>query len=298
MKTFFMKIFLVVASTVCMFEGLVLVAVGLGRLTPDKLVKIYNKLLAVPHSLSTILGVGFFFVVLGFILLAVASRTKPVPKMIEVEKNGRLLSIPQATVKDFIRQILEQNRYMSDITVEFEPRGKDKELDIFIVASFNGVPSVHEEINRIEGVLAKEMENVFDWKGYSFKFQLRGIGIDPKKRYFGSEGPVPEEKKVSGRPNTAAEEETKEENEEEALEPAARESAEPEDSGATLEEDETAEENGVEDVEETSSEEIAPVPKNRTKKIKTKSKNKTREKAPARQPGRDSGILSRLLWGK
>lgn len=184
MKTFFMKIFMVVAAGLCLFEGLVLLAVGLGRSSPEQLLAIYTRLMASPKILSVVWGVGIFFVVLGFILLIVSSRTKPAPKMIMVEKDGRSLGIPQQTVSNFIHQIMEQNPYASDITVLFEP--KDDKVEIMIASAFNGVPSVHREINRIEEILKTEIENVFGWKGFNIHFRLRGVRVNPKKKYFSS----------------------------------------------------------------------------------------------------------------
>jgi hypothetical protein len=184
MKTFFMKVFLIVASALCLFEGLVLAAVGLGQLSPERLFSFYSRLLAAPKSLATISGIGMFFVILGFILLLVSSRTKPAPKMITVEKDGKALHIPQETIKSFIRQILEQNPYASDISVDFE--SKEDWINISISSSLDAVGSVHREVDQIEEVLRREIESVFEWRDFKFTFQLRGLGIDPRKKYFAS----------------------------------------------------------------------------------------------------------------
>ena len=182
MKTFFMKVFLIIASALCMFEGLVLVAVGLGQLSSERLLFFYNRLLQAPKSLGTILGVGIFFVILGFTLLIVSSRTKPGRKMITIEKDGKALSVPQETVKSFVKQILEQNPYASDINVDLDQ--KEGWIDIRIAAAFNTVSSIHQEVSRIEEVLRNEINRVFEWKDFKFIFQLRGVSIDTQKKYF------------------------------------------------------------------------------------------------------------------
>lgn len=184
MKTFFMKVFLIIASAMCLLEGLVLVAVGLNQLSSERLLSFYSRLLTAPKSLSTILGIGVFFMMLGFILLVVSSRTRPAPKMISVEKDGKALRIPQETIKGFIKQIVEQNPFASDISVDFET--KDELTTIRLACAFNAVDSVHQEVNRIEEVLKNEIESVFEWKDFQFTFQLRGVGVDPKKKYFSS----------------------------------------------------------------------------------------------------------------
>lgn len=184
MKTFFMKIFLIIASALCLFEGLVLLAVGLGQLSPERLLSFYSRLIAAPKSLPTIMGIGIFFLILGFILLFVSSRTKPAPKIISVEKDGKALRIPQEAIKSFIKQILEQNPFVSDSSIDFQP--KEDVMEIRISSAFNAVESVHEEANRIEEVLKGEIESVFAWKDFQFVFQLRGVGVDPRKKYFPS----------------------------------------------------------------------------------------------------------------
>lgn len=184
MKTFFMKVFLIIASALCLFEGLVLLAVGLGQLPSERLLTFYSRLIAAPKSLSTIMGIGIFFLVLGFILLLMSSRTKPAAKMITVEKDGKALRIPQETIKSFIKQILEQNPYATDSSVDFQ--AKDEITEIRISSAFNAVGSVHQEVNRIEEVLKNEIESVFAWKDFQFVFQLRGVGVDPQKKYFPS----------------------------------------------------------------------------------------------------------------
>lgn len=184
MKTFFMKIFMVVAAALCLSEGLALIAVGLGRTSSEQFLSIYNRLMASPKVLSFVLGVGVFFLILGFILLVVSSRTKPAPKIIMVEKEGKSLGIPQQTIGDFIRQIMEQNPYASDVNVEFEPKAEG--VEIMIASAFSGVPSLHQEIDRIEKVIKSEIENVFGWKGFNVHFQLRGVSVNPKRKYFSS----------------------------------------------------------------------------------------------------------------
>ncbi|MBF0620156.1 MAG: hypothetical protein HQL19_08315 [Candidatus Omnitrophica bacterium] len=209
MKTLLMKIFLVAASALCMFEGLFLIAIGLGRLSPDRLVTLYTKMLTFPKILTSFELGGVFFVLLGFILLVLSSRTRPVPKIIQVEKDGRIVEVPQETVRNFIRQILRENPRMSDFTVEFETKSKDVEL--VITSSFNGVSSIHEELGRVESVLRSEIENVFAWKGFQVAFHMRGVSVNPEKQYF--PGSKPAGKAVAATVNLAAPEamESKEE---------------------------------------------------------------------------------------
>ncbi|MBF0486345.1 MAG: hypothetical protein HQL16_07530 [Candidatus Omnitrophica bacterium] len=185
MKSFFIKVFMMVASALCMLEGLVLVAVGLGRLPSDRLLSLYNGLMAAPRSLTTISAVGAFFVTLGFILLVLSSRTKPAPHVIDVEKDGKPLSIPEKAVRSFILQIIEQNPCASDVSVEFEHKG-NKDVEIMIAIGLDGVSSIYEELNDIESVLKTELDRVFEWKGFKITFHLRGVGVDKNKKYFSS----------------------------------------------------------------------------------------------------------------
>ncbi|MBF0569198.1 MAG: hypothetical protein HQL18_00255 [Candidatus Omnitrophica bacterium] len=183
MKSLLIKVFMMVASAFCMLEGLVLVAVGLGRLPSDRLLAAYNTLMATPKALTSILGVGAFFVTLGFILLVLSSRTRPAPHVIDVEKDGKPLSIPEKAVRNFILQIIEQNPCASDVSVEFEHTGK-KDVEILIAIGLDGVSSIYEELNEIEKVLEAELGRVFEWKGFKITFHLRGVGVDKKKKYF------------------------------------------------------------------------------------------------------------------
>lgn len=175
---------MVFAATLCMLEGLVLIAFGLGRLSPERLGAFYSHLIAVPKALATISGVGLFFVLLGFILLVISSRAKPAPQMIEVEKNGKALNVPQTAIRNFIQQIVEQNPCASDIGVDFERKGTQIEIQIAI--ALDGVSSIYQELNQIEEVLKAELERVFELKDFKFNFQLRGVGVDPQKKYFSS----------------------------------------------------------------------------------------------------------------
>ncbi|MBF0511520.1 MAG: hypothetical protein HQL13_04235 [Candidatus Omnitrophica bacterium] len=191
MKSFFIKVFMMVAAGFCMLEGLVLLAVGLGRLPSLKLLEFYNKLMATPKSLTTIAGVGAFFVVLGFILLIFSARTKPTPHVIEVEKDGKPLSIPEKAVRNFILQIIEQNPCASDVTVEFEHKGK-RDVEISIAIGLDGVSSIYKELNEIEEVLKVELDRVFEWTYFTIAFHLRGVGVDKTKKYFAaSKEPAP-----------------------------------------------------------------------------------------------------------
>ncbi|MBF0477918.1 MAG: alkaline shock response membrane anchor protein AmaP [Candidatus Omnitrophica bacterium] len=287
MKSFFIKIFMVIAAAFCLAEGLVLVAVGLGRLTPEKLQQLYAALLAAPKALSIILGVGLFFVILGFILLILSSRTKPVPPTIQVEKDGRTLNIPQLAVKDFIMQILEQNPYTSDFTVAFERKGKGPELDIMITLALNGVSSIYEELNKIEDVVKTELERVFDLKDFKFVFLLRGVAGDPKKKYFASpeseEQPaaeqnlsVPEMIAVKASDKAA----TKVASDDDLFRKISDDDAS-EASDESAEVIEPAEE--IEEVEEAEEDDEVPVMK---RKVMKKNKSK------------DASLLSKMLWGK
>lgn len=261
MKTFFTKILLILASSLCMFEGLVLVAVGMGKLSPDTLVAFYNGLLATPKSMTTILAIGLFFVLIGFILLVVASRTKPAPRMIVVEKDGKALGIPQLTIKDFIKQIIAQNPYITDAGVVFVR--KKSGVDIRIVADLEGVQSVHQELARIEDVLREELQSVFEWKDFDFNFELSGVKVNPKKKYFVQEGaPVRDGVKE-------AVEET----------PLANETVEAEQAVEA----------------EEKQEEIVSVVK---EKIRPKFKAKDTNGEKNSDSKKDSSLLSKLLWGK
>ncbi len=182
MKSLLVKVFMMLSAAFCMLEGLVLIAVGLGRLPSEQLLAVYTRLMAAPKSLTTVLGIGVFFVLLGFILLILSSRTKPVPHEIQVEKDGKVLNIPERAVKDFILQIIAQNPCTSDVTVAFER--KEKDIEIEISASLDGVSSIYKELNEIEDVLKSELDRVFEWKAFTISFHLRGIGVDPKKKYF------------------------------------------------------------------------------------------------------------------
>jgi len=184
MKVFFMKIFLMIAAIICMFEGLALVMAGLGRLPSEKLLDIYNRLAAHPKALQTMLGAGLLFALLGFILLLAASRSKPAQKMIAIEIEGKMLSVPQTAIRGFVKQILGKNPYMSNFTVDFERKGK--RMTIRIISSFKGITSVHQELIRIECVLRSEIERVFEWKDFDLDFQLRSVSVDPHEEYFGS----------------------------------------------------------------------------------------------------------------
>lgn len=262
MKTFFVKIFMVVAAGLCLFEGLVLIAAGLGRLTPEQLTSIYNRLMASPKVLSFVSGVGIFFLVLGFILLIVSSRTKPAPKMIMVEKDGRSLGIPQQTIGNFINQVMEQNPYVSDVNVEFVPT--QEETQIMIASAFNGVPSVHHEINRIEEVLQNEIEKVFGWKGFKINFQLRGVSVNSKRKYFSSGNG---EKKIAPQDNQEAATPTVEQEDEPLL--TVKEKVVGRDSRMEAEE--------FEDGDQGNDDELRPAEKHKPK---------------------DKSMLSKMLWGK
>ncbi|MBF0503605.1 MAG: hypothetical protein HQL14_00745 [Candidatus Omnitrophica bacterium] len=189
MKSFFIKVFMMIAAGLCMLEGLVLVAVGLGRLPSDKLMEFYNNLLATPRSLTTVLGVGAFFVVLGFILLIFSARTRPAPHVINVEKDGKPLSIPEKAIRSFILQIIEQSPCASDVGIEFE-HGPGDNIEILVAIGLDGVSSIYEELNEIEQVLKAELDRVFEWKNFKITFHLRGVGVDKTKKYFASAAAV------------------------------------------------------------------------------------------------------------
>ncbi|MBF0330864.1 MAG: hypothetical protein HQL17_02925 [Candidatus Omnitrophica bacterium] len=184
MKSFFIKVFMLFAAALCMLEGLVLVAVGLGQLSSERLMAVYSNLMAAPKAMTTVFSIGAFFIALGFILLVLSSRTKPAPHEIKVEKDGKVLNIPERAVKEFILQIIQQNPCAADVTVEFVHTGEA--IDIEISASLDGVSSIYKELNEIEEVLKAEIDRVFEWKGFKITFHLRGIGIDRKKKYFAS----------------------------------------------------------------------------------------------------------------
>ncbi|MBF0531987.1 MAG: hypothetical protein HQL23_02700 [Candidatus Omnitrophica bacterium] len=203
MKTFFMKIFLVIAAGLCMFEGLVLLAVGLGRLSPDRLVTFYNQLLQQAAALKTIQGVGSFFVALGFLLLLLAARAKPAAKTIAVEQDGKILTIPQKTVMDFIQQIGEQNPFVTYFRTTFEQKPKQP-VTIAIIVELSGVPSVHQVLQQIENTLIAELDNVFAWHNFKFDFRLQGLVVNPKKKYFPEEESQPAAPLAGAMPPAAA----------------------------------------------------------------------------------------------
>lgn len=186
MKTFFLKLFLALAALVCVSEGIAFVTVGAGRLEPGKLLSLYVQLVQNPGAMTATLNAGLCFVLTGLILLFIASRAKPAPVMIEIEKDGKILTVPLAIMKDFISQILEQNPYVRDLTISLEHKRKGRATGIHLSCALDGAPSIHEEINRIEDTLKNEIENVFAWKEFNFSFQLRGVGLDPEKKYFSS----------------------------------------------------------------------------------------------------------------
>ncbi|MBF0384255.1 MAG: hypothetical protein HQL27_00135 [Candidatus Omnitrophica bacterium] len=236
MKTFFLKIFLVISAGLCMFEGLIILAVGLGRLSPERLVNFYNQLLFMPWALKTLQGVGSFFVILGFLLLFFASRTKPVPKMITVTQEGKILSVPQRTVKGFIKEIGDQNPYVSYFEVDFEDRPKEG-MVVAIAIDLSGVPSVQRELTLIEDTLRYELGNVFGWTDFKFDFSVQGVSVSPNKRYFNNakvakkgaleedisevkdKAPVEKSAKVSAKPLVSEKEETTEIKDEAEIEP-------------------------------------------------------------------------------
>jgi len=184
-KTFLMKAFLMFSAMACMFQGIILLSVGLGRLSPEKLITIYENLLNLPAALKTIEFVGAFFVLLGFILLVFAARTKHVPKMITVEQEGQSLNIDYKTVIDFIEEVGSQDPYVTHFLADFIYDRKDG-IIIPVEIELNGVPSVHHVLVEMENTLREEMMNVFGLKQIKFDFHVKGVSIDPKKKYFTS----------------------------------------------------------------------------------------------------------------
>jgi len=180
-----MKIFLMVSAMACMFQGLMFLSVGLGRLSPQKLVILYDQLINMPSALKTIVIVGTFFILLGFTLLLLASRTKQVPKMITVEQEGQSLNITYKTVIDFIEQVGSQNPYVTHFQADFIHDNKTG-ISIPVEIGLNGVPSVQHVLNDMENTLRNEIENVFGLKKFRFDFHIQGVSIDPKKKYFAS----------------------------------------------------------------------------------------------------------------
>jgi len=185
LKTFFMKAFLMFSAMACMFQGMMLLSVGLGRLSPQKLVILYDQLLNFPAALKTIEIVGAFFVVLGFILLGFAARTKHTPKMVTVEQEGQTLNIDYTTVIDFIEEVGSQDPYVTHFLADFIYDRKEG-ITIPIEIELNGVPSVHHVLIEMENTLREEIVNVFGLKEIRFDFHVKGVSIDPKKKYFTS----------------------------------------------------------------------------------------------------------------
>ena len=174
----------------CMFQGMMLLSVGLGRLSPQKLVILYDQLLNLPAALKTIEIVGTFFILLGFILLLFASRTKQIPKTITVEQEGQSLNITYKTVIDFIEEVGSQNPYVTHFIADFI---NDHRTGIIIPVDIelNGVPSVHHILNEMENTLRSEIGNVFGLKKFKFEFHVQGVSIDPKKKYFAASAHQP-----------------------------------------------------------------------------------------------------------
>ena len=185
MKTFFMKAFLMFSAMACMFQGMMLLSVGLGRLSPEKLINLYEQLLNLPAALKTIEGVGAFFVLLGFILLGFAARTKHTPKMITIEQEGQSLNIDYTTIIDFIEEVGSQDPYVTHFVADFVYDRKEG-ITIPIEIELNGVPSVHHVLVEMEKTLREEIINVFGLKELKFDFHVKGVSIDPKKKYFAS----------------------------------------------------------------------------------------------------------------
>ena len=148
------------SAMTCMFQGIMLLSVGLGRLSPQKLVILYDQLFSQPAALKTIEIVGAFFVLLGFILLLFAARTKQVPKIITVEQEGQSLNITYKTVIDFIEQVGSQDPYVTHFVADFVNDRKEG-IIIPVEIELNGVPSVHHVLGEIEGTLRNEIHNVF-----------------------------------------------------------------------------------------------------------------------------------------
>jgi len=169
----------------CMFQGLMLLSVGLGRLSPEKLINLYEQLLSLPAALKTIEAAGTFFILLGFTLLLFASRTKHIPKMITVEQEGQSLNITYKTVIDFIEQVGSQNPFVTHFLADFINDRKEG-IIIPVEIELNGVPSVQHVLIDIENTLRGEIENVFGLKKFRFDFHVEGVSIDPKKKYFAS----------------------------------------------------------------------------------------------------------------
>lgn len=172
-----------IGATLCMFEGMVLLSVGLGKLPPERLSMVYEHMMTLPTAIRTIQIFGSFFIALGFILLFFASRTKPVPKTIAVEQEGKFLNVPYDTLIDFIKQIGDQNPYVKDFHVTFQTKAKGQVV-IVITLELHGVPSVYLVLKQIEDTLRNEIENVFAWKNYGFDFKVEGVSIDADKKYF------------------------------------------------------------------------------------------------------------------
>jgi len=116
--------------------------------------------------------------------LIVAFRSKRRQKLILIKEKGEILRIPVDEVKDFIDQMLGQNPYLSDFDTTL--RNKGKRIYINISSVFNDAVSIRQEVNQIRKILKGELGRVFEFARFKINFQIKGIGINPEKKYFSS----------------------------------------------------------------------------------------------------------------
>ena len=182
MKTFMSKVFLFMCAGIVIVQSVVLFMVGLGRITVREVVSFYNFIAGTQAALHVALGLGGVLLFVGCILFLIALRMKTSEKAIVIKEYGQLLRIPVATLKDFVRQILVQNSYLSDVEISISHKGKWIYLAIHPV--FESIVSIPQKILELREALSSQIEQVFEFKNLRINFQVKGIKLNSTKKYF------------------------------------------------------------------------------------------------------------------
>ena len=180
MKTFLIKLFSLVCAAVFIFESMVLFAVRYGRILPKDAISFYTFVLRTPRALDATLGFAIGFLCAGLIFLSVAFRRTRKQKIILIKENGETLRIPMDVVKDFISQILGQNRHMSEFDTKIHNKRKWLFIDIFPV--FNNDVAVRQQVNQMREDLKEQIEYAFELNRCKVNFQLKGINAATAKK--------------------------------------------------------------------------------------------------------------------